>query len=676
MSNLPVREMVLYKHGVGFFVRQGAVEGEQVQLTFRSDEINDVLKSLAVFDQSGGQVLGLHYQTPKDQDARLASSSVRLSESGSLRDLIRDLRGRECELQIETTPGTTETVKGRIIGLNDPSKTKNYRLGEETTVSQATISVLTSEQIRVFPFDSLRTLRIEDVQSAHDLTYFLDTSMAEDDRRVVTVRLSAGEHDLAVYYVAPSPTWRVSYRLVAESEEGSSSGTALLQGWGLFDNRLEEDLDDVRVTLVAGQPISFIYDLYASRIPQRPTVEDESRIAPGPIEYASGMAELADADPGMDRSDAMYAMAPQSRGLLGRTAQSGQQRERRMAAGARAQKAPQFRREQASSAQVDTQSKEAGETFQYIVTAPVTVKRGESALVPILSHDVAYQRELLYNRAKLPDHPVVALRFTNNTGLTLERGPVTVVENGDYKGEAVVPFTKEDNEVYLPYAVELGIKVLESQKNDHVTAGLNIKDEFLIRQVYRTMRTIYTLENATKDDHTVTIEAPINHAFELYDTREPDVETAEERRWRVNVPRKSRVQFIRSEREMLQQKSEIRRLDYQTLERYLRERFLDDATYNRLRAILDVIAAAQAARTHINEIVKEREGIYSEQEQLRANLGSLQPTGQEAALRNRLLQKLEATQDRLDAIEQELAQDRALIERSEEQVMEMIAELS
>jgi hypothetical protein len=254
MANLPVREMVLYKHGVGFFVRQGDVDGQQVQLTFRKDEINDVLKSLAVFDQAGGQVLGIHYQTPMDTTARLASSSIRLSQGGSLRDLVRDLRGRVCDM---TFAGTPEIVHGRIIGLDEA------RQEEE----DATVSVLTSIEIRVFPLKSMKSLRIVDEQSSHDLTYFLDTSMAEDDRRVVTVRLSDGKHDLAVYYVAPSPTWRVSYRLVAESDENASTGTALLQGWGLFDNRLEEDLDNVRVTLVAGQPISFIYELYASRIP-------------------------------------------------------------------------------------------------------------------------------------------------------------------------------------------------------------------------------------------------------------------------------------------------------------------------------------------------------------------------------------------------------------------------
>ena len=50
MSDLPVRGMVLYKHGVGFFHREGQIDAEEVSLSFRQDEINDVLKSLAAYD--------------------------------------------------------------------------------------------------------------------------------------------------------------------------------------------------------------------------------------------------------------------------------------------------------------------------------------------------------------------------------------------------------------------------------------------------------------------------------------------------------------------------------------------------------------------------------------------------------------------------------------------------
>src|SRR5690349_16593127 len=123
MAQLSVREMVLYKHGVGFFVREGDVSGESTALTFRQEEINDVLKSLAVFDRGGGQILGIHYQTPMDKAARLASSSIRLSDNGSLHSLLSGLRGRQVVLDFETTPGSIETVSGRVIGIDEPPKT-------------------------------------------------------------------------------------------------------------------------------------------------------------------------------------------------------------------------------------------------------------------------------------------------------------------------------------------------------------------------------------------------------------------------------------------------------------------------------------------------------------------------------------------------------------------------
>jgi len=638
MANLPVREMVLYKHGVGFFVRQGEVDGEQINLTFRSDEVNDVLKSLAVFDQGGGQVLGIHYQTPMDVQARLASSSVNLSVNGSLRDLIRDLRGRMCEISIETTPGTIETVSGRIIGLDALVVNGSSRFSSNATdVRSVNVSILTDAGVRIFPLDSLRGIRISDGQSAEDLDYFLDTSMAEDDRRVVTVRLSEGQHDLAVYYVAPSPTWRVSYRLVAESEEDGSTGTALLQGWGLFDNRLEEDLENVRVTLVAGQPISFIYELYASRIPQRPTVEDESRIAPGPIEYEGTMslnqaapasssrgARMRRAAMADDDAQMMYAEAPQQ-------SSSGGSLLRRIEKKSADQSAP-----------ASAETKDAGETFQYAVTTPVTVKRGESALVPIINSELKYERELLYNGTKLEKHPVAALRFDNTTGLTLERGPVTVVEDGDYKGEAVVAFTKEDQQVYLPYAVELGVKVTERPKHEQHVVGVKIEKSAFFEQISRLSIVRYIIENNTKDQKTITIEAPTVKGFDLYETPEPDVETAEERRWRVTVPAQGKTEFVRQERKLVYERRDIQRLSYDKLAQYLEYRYLEQAMHDELKGILDLLATIDSARDDLHRLEEERKAVYKEQEQLRANLGALQPTGQEATLRNRLLAQLES----------------------------------
>jgi hypothetical protein len=524
-----------------------------VKLNFRKYEINDVLKSLAVLDRAGGHVLGIQYQTPMDKPARLASSSIDLSDKASLRDLIRDLRGRHCTLEFEMSSVNVDVIVGRVVGMdvNAVEPDNDY------------VALLADNgQVRILPFKLLRSIVINDSQSEHDLSYFLDTSMSEDDRRVVAVRLNEGEHDLVASYVAPTPTWRVSYRIVAESDADGATGTALLQGWGLFDNRLDEDLIDVHVTLVAGQPISFIYDLYASKIPQRPTIEDQARVAPGPIEFDGAALDAMDA-PAM--------------GILGAAAPAAQ----------RAEGIAHFSRSAlAKSTAVATETRDAGEFFQYVVSAPVSVKRGESALVPIIGREINYQRELLYNGSKLPDHPVAALRFDNVTGLTLERGPVTVVEDGDYKGEAVIPFTKDGNEVYTPYAVELGVTVTENTTYVIETAGVAIDNEYFVYEDYAVSGYQYAIVNTTDADRLVTIEAPKRADHVLYESPEPDVETPQFRRWRIEVPAHGQADFTWKERFLRRRSEAIRKFKYTNLSAFLENHWLDGKTMAQLREML------------------------------------------------------------------------------------------
>lgn len=545
MTTLPVREIVLYKHGVGFFIRAGAVTGEEITLTFRQDEINDVLKSLTVFDRAGGQVLGIHYQTPMDKAARLANSSIHLDDKTSLRDLLRDLRGRKVTFMVED-----EVIQGRVIGLDEASQEEQ----------PAQVAVLVDEKrVRVFPLPALHDLAIEDDLSGHDLRYFLDTTVGEDTRRLVTIQLSPGDHDLLMNYVMPSPIWRVSYRLVAETLE--QGGRAILQGWGLFDNRLDEDLEKVQVTLVAGQPISFIYDLYSSEIPRRPKVKDEARLVSGPIEYeteilddqaVTGSAAYSPAYP-------MPAAAPQAKARggvsFGNLFGAGQPITRDERESIDLHRA---RLQSITAHKLPIQTKDTGEFFQYVITTPVSVKRGDSALVPIISQEVRYQRELLYNGSKLPNHPVSALRFNNSTGLILERGPVTLVEDGDYRGEAVIPFTREGNDIYLPYAVELGVRVSESTSHRYEDESTHLEGDYFVYRSYQIEETHYTLHNATQREVTVIIEAPLRHGWELLEPPAPDATTLTDRHWRVAVPPRRKAEFTRQERFLRERREMIK----------------------------------------------------------------------------------------------------------------------
>jgi hypothetical protein len=638
-QNLPIRRLTLYKHGVGFVERLGSVEGTEIQLVFRADEVNDALKSLLAVDLQGGQVLGIHYETPADRDARLAESGIVLAPDHSLLDLLRGLRGWQVALTVGDG-ATAEQYTGRLLGVE---------VVDGRPVSRSRVALLEAgtQSVLNLPVGGLVRIQLLEDRAAHDLRFFLDTSRTEESHRTVTVRLSEGAHRLAVSYLVPSPTWRVSYRLMAERKDaaagqdgGQAEGELLLQGWGLFDNRMEEDLQEVAVTLVAGQPISFIYDLATSRIPARPVVEDEARVAAAPVEFAEMMPAPPPAAP--------MAAAPRMMKSMAMIAPAG---------GAVADyEAPTMGIDLVSGA-VSTAATGAdlGELFQYEVTTPVTVKRGESALVPILNARVPYRRQLLYNGAKLPDHPVAALRFTNTTGLVLERGPVTVVEDGDYRGEAMVPFTKVDSEIYLAFAVELGIKVSESGDSRVEMAGLHIEGSYFKIQQAQIITTTYTCVSSLTEEGVVTIEHPVRANAELVDTRTPDEQNPDYYRWQVPCPPRGTATFAVAQRTLTWRWEQILDQSYDQLQQYLCDRWLDAATLARLKALLDERQGIANNEAEIARLQQERDAIYRQQEQLRQNMAALGQSGEEGALRKTLFAQLGAGIARVSEIDARIA---------------------
>jgi hypothetical protein len=204
--------MTLYKHGVGYFRRRGPVEGEAIKLTFRREEMDDLLKSLTVIDHGGGQVRGVDYDTPQSQAERLTGSSIVLDDTRSLRDLLVALRGRE--VQLLGNDGSTE--QGILVGLDEV---------EEKPLEQSLVSILRqgTETVAVLPLNRLAGVELRDEVAAADLRFFLQTALGQETHRSINIRLSPGAHDLEVSYIAPAPTWRVSYRLVMDEERKAES---------------------------------------------------------------------------------------------------------------------------------------------------------------------------------------------------------------------------------------------------------------------------------------------------------------------------------------------------------------------------------------------------------------------------------------------------------------------
>jgi hypothetical protein len=516
----------------------------------------------------------------------------------------------------------------------------------------------------------IRRLELLDDRASEDLDYFLRAAQSEEDRRAATLRLSEGEHDLLVAYIAPAPAWRVSYRVLVEPAAGDrrltandrpspaadqGSWSALLQGWGLFDNQLDEDLEDVELTLIAGMPVSFRYRLYEPHTPERPLIADEERTVAAPVEFHAMAMPLAEAE-------AMPAAA-----MAKRTMDSGVETQRF---------APLSPAAAESSTLPVSIGEERGALFQYRVAHPISVARGQSAMVPIMGQRLGCCKDLLYNGQKLPRHPVASLRMRNETGLTLERGPVTVIEDGNYVGEAVLPFTRAGREIILPYAVELGVVVREEQRGERRIGAISLRQDYLLIQEWDLQHTIYNIDNTLSTTVEVVIEQALLGGYELVETAAPSEQSQGLARWPVSCPPGVETNFAVHQRRELSRREQVRNLTSNQLHEFLRRRYLDEATYQSLAGVLAIYDQIAAHEQRIAQIAGERQGVFEQQRQIQGSLAPLGHQAQEGALRARYVALLGELEDRLAALADEEKRLKDEIARLEGEARQRLAELA
>ncbi len=639
MESLPITHITLYKHGVGFFERRARTSGEEVELSFRVTEMNDILKSLTVIDWGKGQVLGVDYATPQSLEERLAGCSIRLREDSSIRDLLEGLRGRRVNLMLDQQ----ETAGGTLLGLDEVSS--------EQPLASSLVSILLddSAQVQTVSLGRVQRVDILDKRGEDDLRFFLHTSLNQEDFRQVTIRLTPGEHDLAVNYIAPAPTWRVSYRMILDSKTDPENPQALLQGWGIFDNQLEEDLQGISLSLVAGMPISFVYDLYTPFTPERPVVKEEARVAAAPVDFEGTMLDedfgsLTAAE--MEGAFTSRSLAPPAM----------------PAAAGMPQKKSFGIADMERSAAVTTGGEALGELFQYVIGTPVTVGRGQSAMVPILSSKLEFKKDLLYNGAKMPKHPVATLRLDNETGLTLERGPVTVLENGDYVGEAVLPFTVAESELVIPYAVELGVKISEHTDSHVEMHSIHLKKAYLHIEQWDIHWREYQLNNSTDRKMRVLIEHRRSSHYELFETPEPQEKTSEHLRFEVDVPARCEKIFRVQERRLVSRREELHKQSFKGLENYLQKGLIDQTTYDNVAELLKLWEQIADKEKELAGCDKERQKVYKAQQQIQGNMKALKSEGKEGALRAKYVDQLEASEEQLKTL---IRQEKSLKEEME-----------
>lgn len=655
---LPIRKVVLFSSGVGFFQREGEVDGDaRINLTFPVGEVNDLLKSLTVQDLGGGRVQAVGYDSHDPVERTLKSFAINLSDHPGQGAILSQVRGEKVEV---TMAGAAPAVTGTIVGVE-----RRDQVNKDEKSQVEFLNLLTAEGMRSIKLLEISRVRFLNPTIEGEFRRALETLALSHDTQKKAVGLQftgAGRRPVRVSYVTENPVWKTSYRMVLDK-----NGKPFLQGWAVVENTSDEDWNDVRMALVSGRPISFRMDLYSPLYVPRPMVEPELFASLRPPTYDGPMSRIARADeagrpmsgglPTADARKSGLANAPGQAGPRGQLNRAGTPEREVMlgtvmanpadAAGEDASKIDLSRgvASAASGAQL-------GDYFQYTIEDPINVARQKSAMLPIVNKEIDGTRVSIYNQRTHPKYPLLGLRFKNATGMNLMQGPVTVFDGTSYAGDARLPDLQAGEERLISYAIDLGTEV-EMQTKVPPTLFSTIK---IVKGVLHATRKIreektYKAANRSKTDRVLLVEHPFRPEYQLAkDSAKPNERTRDVYRFELKVAGGgSATADVIEERDLLQM-VELLNANEQQITLYLRQPTISPAVKAALEEAILLRGKLTTAQRDVQSVARTLAEIAKEQERLRANLKELPPT---SAAYKRTVEKFDQQETQIEKLQSE-----------------------
>lgn len=769
-ANLPVRRVILYKSGVGYFEHVGCVDGDQtVQIDFTSGQLNDVLQSLTVLDLNGGRVAGVDYNSEAPLSERLGTLRLPLDEKTNISGFLDALRGARLEIR-----NGTGVFSGRLLSIERKTRVSG---GTTLEVDLATL-VSDSGEVRSIEITPAVTVRLAEPGLSGEVSRYLGllSSVREQDLRRLTIATAgSGDRQLYVSYISEVPVWKTTYRIVMPSKAGEQP---LLQGWAIVDNTVGEDWNNIELSLVAGAPQSFIEQLSQPYYARRPVVSlpETAQLAPQTHESAmtGGLSALAGtvtdpqgaviagaqvkvysargdlvasattdgqgrygvqnlpaanyrvevSSPGF-RTSAVQGLALNggseyaqnvrlevgattesvmvtastntlstessmigvagsrnvgSGGELGSGRGSGRGNGNGASIGGVGGGAPSavMLNDARAAMEAAASGSELGDLFEYKLKDRVTIRKNESALVPIVQAHVGAEKVSLWNAGLNSPRPLRALWLTNSSPLTLDGGSFTILENEAFAGEGLTDPIKPGEKRLLSYAADLGVRVaVTSDESPERVTRVHIAHGTMIQTSELRQETTYTVRDDDTTPRVVLIEHPMRPGWTIAEDGAKPAETASGAyRFPVNVSPKSAATLTVLESNPLESSFALTNITDDQIKVFVQQKSITPEIEAAFRKILEQKNRVDDLNTEISDHDDEKQAIYDDQQRLRENLKALTGGAEERALMQRYTQQLADQETRLDALKKESADLQAKHDEAQAELDKMIEELS
>jgi len=645
-AELPVRQVVLYKNGVGYFERSGDLgAGQSARIDFRAPEMNDVLKSLSVFQKGGGPVTGLRYDSAEPLQQKLSEFPFRVEAGQPLSSFLDQLRGARVDLK----GASAESVAGTIVSAR--------RIAAEAPRVERELLLLQTDggELRQVDLASMASIKFSDAALELELKRFLGTLTAARSKEKKSIYFDSTDdraRSLTLTYMMPMPVWKSSYRLIF-----GATGEPSLEGWAIVDNTTGEDWDKVQMALVSGRPVSFISKLYEPKYVTRQTAELAEAAVAAPVVHEAAMlaAPMAAPAPMMAEGGSRLMAA------------------RRKTAGPA--DAMAFDMAMPSTVAVNTQGRDLGDLFEYRFGAPVTVKKNESAMLPFLQQKLGSRKLLIFTYGQPNQNPMSSAEITNSSGKTLDGGPITVFDAGAYAGEALMETLKASDKRLISYAVDLGTRVTTNiDSGANVTREIKAKNGVLTAKLAMEQKTTYTIKNVDAKAKTLVVQHPLYSENKLLGNLKPVESTANHHRFEVKLAPNANENFVVNEERVFDQTMQISDMSNDDLLVFVRNKNLNESARKQLDALAqkkNELARAQAA---IRRAEAEEAQITKDQDRIRQNLSSLSRAGQDAQV-GKYVKDLADSEVKLAALRDQVGALRQTEQRLDNELDAMAAKL-
>ena len=653
-QELALKRVMLSSGGIGYFEHEAEIDGNaELKLNVRLDQVDDVLKSLVVYDDKGG-VGGV--SLPGREPLEEAFRGLPFDEGalGSLATLVQALQGAEISVS------GPRMLSGRVIAVT-PETIVSQNGNEQR--QRHRVSVLTADgAMQQFVLEEAQDLQFNDPALRRQIGEALAAvreNRARDSRTLTVTLRGSGKRIVRAAYVVSVPVWKAAYRVTLPSD--ASATKAGMQGWAVLENMTGSDWNGVELTLTSGSPVTFRQALYEAYYVDRPEVPVEvvGRILPRSDQggVAADVTTLA-----QERQKA-YAPPPAPAPSLAR----GQ-----IAATA----APPS---QVADAVDVAASSESFTQVSFKFPQPISIGAGRTLSVPIIDRELPIRRLALYQPETHARHPLAAIELRNDGSSGLPPGILTIYERGAtagqaaYVGDARLSGLPVGDKRLLSYALDTRTTVeRDSEQARRITRGS------IVNGVFR-----YTV--ALTQTTTWRVKTPANEGrnmlFEQFGAAgwtvvKPDPKTVEisENRFRVpaSIPAgtQTKVEFV-IERP-IEESIVLSSAPVDRIAAFARNTELDKATRDAFARIVTLQNDVARHQQRLSQIQNERGAIVADQERLRGNLSSVP---RDSDLYKRYLAKLEEQENALERLEKEQAGVEQALLAARQALSEFIAKL-